>query len=745
MPKNKSAKHARLGNIAKAIQKRHHNINEISQGAWYSLMPADTSSVAAETPNGNEATPLPPIPSPDRSMDLGDEGGQAIHNKELPHDAQEQAVPTEHTRKHACMPHYPGQSERTISRKKMAHRKLLTQGFTTLPEFFRQKAEKDKQKARLDALVAAAAAQPRPNPQTAKEKETEGSEIVEMTPEAWAEECNSKIASELHDRKRTTETTATNGVVQPCGLDRVTTSRVVEVAPEPIPVEDAAGDQSEDSEPSGMMPGLGCLERARARCIRGLSSSGSCWKAPPMTLDESEESTETLSDDNELDNEPDSDKVSESECRPSETTRRKFNDIQVILARKLEALRHGNDPDEAGLEFALDNTMERLRDFAALTGARDNLTVMVEDRKMKKDLVLHGRVQAMVGVLNLFLDEALGYTWRQASLIVAKSQSGGVARARLMRHWILNFLQNNELPRPKHIGTRPTVLEDEDIAQEIQSRLGEKMKSGLIKATDLVDIVASPHMQEQLTHAGIEKPTISERTARRWLGRMGFRYGKQKNGMYIDGHERDDVVQYRNAFVQRFKQYERRFHLWDDNGEELPPPRGFPVPEAAGRFRLILVTHDESTFFQNDQRKVCWDREGSSKTPRPKGDGQSLMISDFLTADWGRLRDDDRCAVSSLYAHTPTSYLLSEARITFKPGKSRDGWFSASDLLAQVDHAIDIFEGITKGWAQGLFLFDNAPGHQKRADDAISARRMVKGAPRARAFYHHELLDSYSF
>ncbi|KAH9175824.1 hypothetical protein EDB89DRAFT_2133737, partial [Lactarius sanguifluus] len=159
--------------------------------------------------------------------------------------------------------------------------------------------------------------------------------------------------------------------------------------------------------------------------------------------------------------------------------------------------------------------------------------------------------------------------------------------------------------------------------------------------------------------------------------------------------QREDVVEYRNTFIQRFKQHERHFHIWDDNGEELPPPRGFPVPEAtraAGHFRLILVTHDKSTFFQNDQRKIGWDRKGSSKTPRSKGDGQSLMVSDFLTLEWGCLRDDDN-----------------EACVYFKPGKSRDGWFSASDLLVQVNKVIDIFEGITKGWVQGLFLFDNAP------------------------------------
>lgn len=43
-----------------------------------------------------------------------------------------------------------------------------------------------------------------------------------------------------------------------------------------------------------------------------------------------------------------------------------------------------------------------------------------------------------------------------------------------------------------------------------------------------------------------------------------------------------------------------------------------------------------------------------------------------------------------------------------------------------MDKAIDIFEGNTKGRAIGLFLFDNAPSHQRRAPDALSARKMPK-------------------
>ena len=57
------------------------------------------------------------------------------------------------------------------------------------------------------------------------------------------------------------------------------------------------------------------------------------------------------------------------------------------------------------------------------------------------------------------------------------------------------------------------------------------------------------------------------------------------------------------------------------------------------RFRLILVTHDESVFYQNDFRKTHWIASTSKATPLPKGDGQSIMVSDFLTSEWGRLLD----------------------------------------------------------------------------------------------------------
>ncbi|KIJ36425.1 hypothetical protein M422DRAFT_179409 [Sphaerobolus stellatus SS14] len=88
------------------------------------------------------------------------------------------------------------------------------------------------------------------------------------------------------------------------------------------------------------------------------------------------------------------------------------------------------------------------------------------------------------------------------------------------------------------------------------------------------------------------------------------------------------------------------------------------------------------------------------------------MVSDFCPPDLGWLRSKDGSR---------------EARILFKAGKSRDGYFSCDDLCAQTELAIELFEThFPLGNVIAAFGFDNAPGHQKRADDALSARHMPK-------------------
>ena len=206
------------------------------------------------------------------------------------------------------------------------------------------------------------------------------------------------------------------------------------------------------------------------------------------------------------------------------------------------------------------------------------------------------------------------------------------------------------LPLHQYGCGRWTILGDEDIRQIIQSKILERTKKGFLNASEVVEIVTGPKVQTEFMCAGICKPTIMERTARNWLKKLEWRYEQPQKGMYIDGHERGDVVAYRKEFIARWKEhYEKWFHQWDDNGDLCPLPQGFPVP--GGRFHLILITHDESTFYQNDEWTVTWSHADKTPTPKAKGDGQSIMVSDFLTLEWGRLCDNNECVHISFSHH----------------------------------------------------------------------------------------------
>ena len=65
-----------------------------------------------------------------------------------------------------------------------------------------------------------------------------------------------------------------------------------------------------------------------------------------------------------------------------------------------------------------------------------------------------------------------------------------------------------------------------------------------------------------------------------WLKKLRWRYTKKKNSMYIDGHEREDVVDYHKKFVEHWKEYKKRFMIYDNEGQVISQPQqGFAVPD----------------------------------------------------------------------------------------------------------------------------------------------------------------------
>lgn len=310
----------------------------------------------------------------------------------------------------------------------------------------------------------------------------------------------------------------------------------------------------------------------------------------------------------------------------------------------LEELRNGQKPVEPSgdNENASDVALNGLnyKDFPALRRAHAKLHVASKDKKL--DLTFWSCIMAMVGTLNLYLDPELTYTWHEASLVIAKSLGMGVKNdskhACSIHTWIHCFLATRKLPCHHHGQYSVSILDHEDFTHNIQLHLMEMAKDSYICAQDVVDYVATPAMQQKL---GSKARGISLQTARRWLKKLDWRYGWKKKGMYIDEHEREDVVKYCNEFLARWKEYEKRMVTYDNDGNIEHEPAGFPVPQG-GHFWLILITHDESTFYTNGRRKTQWNHAMDKATPQCKGEGPSLIISDMMTAEWGRLYHDGK-------------------------------------------------------------------------------------------------------
>jgi hypothetical protein len=108
-----------------------------------------------------------------------------------------------------------------------------------------------------------------------------------------------------------------------------------------------------------------------------------------------------------------------------------------------------------------------------------------------------------------------------------------------------------------------------------------------------------PSLGYQLTGTG-----LSSRTARRWLCKLGWRHTELKKGVYMDGHERPDVVEYRNnVFLPLLASLERRMVQWISDGSDLVRVDPDLMP---GEKRVIAVFQDESSFHVNEFKRTTW-------------------------------------------------------------------------------------------------------------------------------------------
>jgi hypothetical protein len=199
---------------------------------------------------------------------------------------------------------------------------------------------------------------------------------------------------------------------------------------------------------------------------------------------------------------------------------------------------------------------------------------------------------------------------------------------------------------------------------------------------------------------GTNQPHIRARTARRWLANLGFDWKKFTKGLYIDGHERADVVTYReNEFLPKFESIRHLLVTFDDHGNMI-----LPQNLAAREKPHLLIAHDESIFRSNDGKRQMW-MENGKQLLRPKGQGKGIMVSDFIHPG-GRLRVPDQFCNADLEALGPPNRFATEY---LEYGK--ENYWTSEKMVQQVlDVALPVFHIAFPDFV-GVWIFDNSSNH----------------------------------
>ena len=102
---------------------------------------------------------------------------------------------------------------------------------------------------------------------------------------------------------------------------------------------------------------------------------------------------------------------------------------------------------------------------------------------------------------------------------------------------------------------------------------------------------------------------IALRTAIRWLhNKLGFKPMSRKKGIYIDGHEREDVIKDRNSFLNEIHSLQ---------GSHQPQPLCSDEDEssvslgASTQKKLVMIYHDDSSFAPMRFKHGCGVRQTS--------------------------------------------------------------------------------------------------------------------------------------
>jgi hypothetical protein len=142
----------------------------------------------------------------------------------------------------------------------------------------------------------------------------------------------------------------------------------------------------------------------------------------------------------------------------------------------------------------------------------------------------------------------------KASMAIARRMGKGPYFARQIRYNELYLMKHRHLP-PRKVYSREghhSLLDNESVLHDVRVYLA---------AQDLGSVtpwMLCQHVNKVLLPALGMQGSIVESTAQRWLRfRLGYQCKEAKRGIYIDGHERPDVINERKYYMKELDRYEQ--------------------------------------------------------------------------------------------------------------------------------------------------------------------------------------------
>ena len=121
------------------------------------------------------------------------------------------------------------------------------------------------------------------------------------------------------------------------------------------------------------------------------------------------------------------------------------------------------------------------------------------------------------------------------------------------------------------------------------------------------------------------------------------------------------MTYHQEVFLPAWEKLEPTLCQWGDVDIEVHPhsPKMYPT---------MVWHHDELTYYANNWHKIQWVHQGESAVLYAKGDRVSLMVADFVSANYRWLKSQARSQ---------------QAQVLFKAGKAWEGYFMNKDISSK--------------------------------------------------------------